>query len=117
MSLKLLRSTLFLLAISALLMDGAAAQPGGISSAWEAKAKFASDYNAGRYRDVIVDGELLRKFNVLDMQSQIVIAQAYFKAGDFVGCARYAKTLGVNETAQQLQARCAYEMAKGGPQP
>ena len=116
MNLKPLRSTLYMLLMSALFTDSAIAQPGGISSASDAKAKFANDYNAGRYNDVVADGELLRKFNVLDIQSRLIIAQAYYKAGDFAGCARYAKNLGGNETAQQLQARCTYEMAKG-PRP
>ena len=112
MSLKLLRPTLCLLSVSALFADGAIAQPGGVSSASDAKAKFANDYNTGRYKDVIADGELLRKFNALDPQSQLIIGQAYYKAGDYAGCVRYAKTLRGSETAQQLQARCAYEMAK-----
>ena len=77
--------------------------PGG------AKAKFANDYNAGHYKDVIADGELLRKLNELDAQSQLIIGQAYYKAGDYAGCVRFAKTLGGSETALQLQARCAYE--------
>jgi len=74
-----------------------------------AKAKFANDYNAGRYKDVIADGELLRKFNELDAQTQLIIAQAYYKAGDNAGCVRYAKTLGGSDTALELMARCAYE--------
>ena len=89
----------------------AVAQPGNVSSASDAKAKFANDYNAGRYRDVIADGELLRKFNVLDEQAQLVIGQAYFKAGDYVGCVNYAKPLN-SDVAHQLEARCAYEVAK-----
>jgi hypothetical protein len=104
MNLKL-RSTLCLLLVSALFIDGAIAQPGSISSASDAKAKFANDYNNGRFADVIADGELLRKFNVLDLQSQLVIGQAYYKAGDYVGCVRYTKTLN-SDVARQLQARC-----------
>jgi hypothetical protein len=78
--------------------------PGG------AKAKFAQDYNAGKYRDVIADAEFLKKNNVFDAQSQLIVGQAYYKAGDFAGCVRYAKALGAgNETALALQARCAYE--------
>ena len=34
-----------------------------------AKAKFANDYNAGKYKDVIADGEILRKAGALDGQS------------------------------------------------
>src|SRR6202012_4133976 len=41
--------------------------PGG------AKAKFAQDYNAGRFKDVIADAEYLRKNNELDSQSQLII--------------------------------------------
>jgi hypothetical protein len=74
-----------------------------------AKAKFANDYNAGRFKDVIADGELLRKFNVLDAQSQLIIGQAYYKANDFAGCVRFTKTLASSDTALELQARCAYE--------
>jgi hypothetical protein len=105
-----------LLLISALLTDGAIAQPGGISSASDAKAKFANDYNLGRYKDVIADGEILRKFNELDPRSQLIIGQAYYKAGDFTGCVRYTKSLPSSGTALQLQARCAYEQSHK-PQP
>jgi hypothetical protein len=74
-----------------------------------AKAKFANDYNAGRFRDVIADADLLRKNNALDANSQLIIAQAYYKANDYAGCVRYTKTLGGSDTALELQARCAYE--------
>jgi hypothetical protein len=77
--------------------------PGG------AKAKFAQDYNAGRYKDVIADAEYLRKNNALDANAQLIIGQAYYKAGDFAGCVRYTKTIGGSDTALELQARCAYE--------
>jgi hypothetical protein len=73
-----------------------------------AKAKFANDYNAGKYKDVIADADLLRKNNALDANAQLIIAQAYYKAGDFVGCVRYTKSIG-GDTALELQARCAYE--------
>lgn len=75
-----------------------------------AKAKFANDYNAGKFKEVIADGELLRKYNALDSQSQLIIAQAYYKAGDYAGCVRYTKTIGGSDTALELQARCAYEI-------
>jgi hypothetical protein len=111
MKLKLLPSTLCLLSVNALFVDGAIAQPGGISSASDARAKFANDYNAGRYKDAIADGELLRKFNELDAQNQLIIGQAYFKAGDYAGCVKYTKPLN-SDVAHELQARCAYEVAK-----
>jgi len=74
-----------------------------------AKAKFANDYAAGKWRDVIADAELLKKNNAFDAQAQLVIAQAYFKANDFAGCVRYVKTIPQSDTALELQARCAYE--------
>ena len=77
--------------------------PGG------AKAKFAQDYNAGKYKDVIADAEYLRKNNVFDAQSQLIVGQAYYKAGDFAGCVRYTKSISGSDTALELQARCAYE--------
>ena len=79
------------------------------NTAGGAKAKFAQDYNAGKFKDVIADAEYLRKFNELDGQSQLIIGQAYYKAGDYAGCVRYAKTIAGNDTALELQARCAYE--------
>lgn len=78
--------------------------PGG------AKAKFAQDYSAGKWKDVIADAEYLKKNNVFDAQSQLVVGQAYYKGGDYAGCVKYTKTLGTGETALALQARCAYEV-------
>jgi len=78
--------------------------PGG------AKAKFAQDYSAGKWKDVIADAEYLKKNNVFDAQSQLVVGQAYYKGGDYAGCVKYTKTLGSGETALALQARCAYEV-------
>jgi hypothetical protein len=78
--------------------------PGG------AKAKFAQDYSAGKWKDVIADAEYLKKNNVFDAQSQLVVGQAYYKAADYPGCVKYTKTLGTGETALALQARCAYEV-------
>ena len=48
------------------------------SGALGVKAKFANDYNAGRYREVIADGELLRKNGALDGSAMQIIAQAYY---------------------------------------
>ena len=84
--------------------------PGG------AKAKFAQDYSAGKWKEVIADAEYLRKNNVFDAQSQLVVGQAYYKAGDYAGCVKYTKTLGGNDTALALQARCAYEIGDDATQ-
>jgi len=80
---------------------------GGVAGA---KAKFANDYNAGKFRDVIADGEQLKKLNALDAQSQLIVGQAYYKANDYAGCVRYLKTIPQSDTALELQARCAYEV-------
>jgi hypothetical protein len=111
MNLKLLRSTLCLLTMSPLFMDSAIAQQG----VQDARAKFANDYNTGKFRDVIADGNLLKKNGALGAQEELIIGQAYFKAGDYAGCVKYAKTLN-SDVARELQARCAYEVAKA-PQP
>ena len=74
-----------------------------------AKAKFAQDYNAGHFKDVIADAEYLKKNNVFDAQSQLIVGQAYYKANDYAGCVRYSKTIPQSDTALELQARCAYE--------
>ena len=82
-----------------------------IGGAAGAKAKFANDYNAGKFKDVIADGALLKKNNALDAQSQLIIAQAYYKASDFAGCVKYIKSnlSASSDTALELEARCAYE--------
>ncbi|HJS45899.1 MAG TPA: hypothetical protein VJ753_05810 [Rhizomicrobium sp.] len=86
-----------------------AVSSGDTSTPAGAKAKFATDYNAGRYRDVIADGEILKKMNALDAQSALIVGQAYYKGNDFAGCVRYTKTLGGSDTALELLARCSYE--------
>jgi len=88
------------------------AKCGDASTALGAKAKFANDYNAGRYRAAIDDAELLRKFGALDGTNMLIIAQAYYKLNDMAGCVRYLKQnfgsrAGVAEL--ELERRCAYE--------
>ena len=106
MNLTLLRSTLCLLPLSAMFIDGAVAQPGGAAAA---KAKFANDYNAGRFKDVIADGDILKKNGALDAQYQLIIGQAYYKAGDYAGCVEYAQEnfdKSPNQPGAQLLERC-----------
>jgi hypothetical protein len=87
-----------------------------LGGAAAAKAKFANDYNAGKWRDVIADADMLKKAGALDAQAQLVIGQAYFKANDFAGCVRYIKTIPQSDTALELQARCAYEVGDDATQ-
>jgi hypothetical protein len=55
-----------------------------------ALAKFNSDWNGRRYREVIADEDALRKSGVLSGNAEVVIAQAYEQLGDYRGCVRYA---------------------------
>jgi len=75
-----------------------------------AKAKFANDVNAGRWKDVIADGDALAKTNALDANSHVVIAQAYYQLHDPKGCIGYIKRNGLGgETALQTLQACAYD--------
>jgi hypothetical protein len=80
----------------------------GISDAAGAKAKFSSDWNGRRYRDVIEDAELLRKYGAMDGQSEEVIAQAYYMIGDYSSCERIAGESN-GQSMLELKLRCAFE--------
>jgi hypothetical protein len=55
---------------------------GGGGSATAAAAKFAADYNAGRYTAVTgEDVDLLKKYGGFTPQDQIIVAQAYYLSG------------------------------------
>jgi hypothetical protein len=84
----------------------------GGGSATVARAKFANDYNAGRYRDVVgEDAELLRKYNALDGASEVVIAQAYYLMHDYEAAIRYLRGMGhMSQNSLELMMRSAYEM-------
>src|SRR5262249_49459822 len=62
-----------------------------IGGALGAKAKFANDANASRWKEVIADGEGLAKTNSLDANSHIVIAQAYYQLHQPKECIAYIK--------------------------
>ena len=98
-------------AIFALMLAACASGTDHYKSASEAKAKLANDYNAGRFKDVIADADMLRKAGALDAMAQLVIGQAYFNAGDFPGCVRYAKTVNSND-ARELQAGAPMKWAR-----
>jgi len=44
-----------------------------------AKAKFATGYNADKYRDAITDGDILKRLDALDPLSQLVVAQSFLR--------------------------------------
>ena len=62
-----------------------------LGGAAAAKAKFANDYDAKNYKDVIADGEALKKVGALDGATMQVVAQAYYLSGDKAGCVKYIK--------------------------
>jgi hypothetical protein len=89
-----------------------AVKSGDTSTPAGAKAKFANDYNAKKYKDVIDDSEALKKNGALDANSMQIIAQAYYLSGDKNGCLKYIKNnFGANlsDTALTLQMRCAFD--------
>jgi len=89
-----------------------AVKSGDTSTPAGAKAKFANDYNARKYKDVIDDAAALKKNNVLDGASQQIVAQAYYLSGDKQGCLKYIKDnfgAAPGDTTLELQMRCAYD--------
>lgn len=81
---------------------------GGVSNATGAQAKFAADYNARRYHDVITtDADLLRKYNALDFKSQLIVAQAYYLSGDYRGAIRYLNSMGDSDSVLSLKMAAA----------
>lgn len=92
--------------------DYIAIKAGDTSTPVGAKAKFAADYNARKYKDVIEDAEALKKNNVLDASSMQIVAQAYYLSGDKQGCVKYIKNnFGANpsDATLELEMRCAYD--------
>ena len=83
----------------------------GGGSAVGAKARFANDYRAGRYNDVVgPDADMLRKYGAMDAQSQVIIAQAYYLMHDYDQCMHMVRDMGGgNQVALELLMRCAYE--------
>jgi len=72
-----------------------------------AQAKFDADYRAGRYRAVIDDVDLLRKFGILNSTNLQIVAQAYYKMGSYAECARFAKSNGGGAGMLELLLSCA----------
>ena len=88
-----------------------AAKTGQGGGATGAKAKFANDYNAGRYSAVVgEDADALRKAGAMDGQSAVIVAQAYYLMHDYDYCIRHVRDLGhVGQSTLELLDRCAYE--------
>ncbi|HEX3944611.1 MAG TPA: hypothetical protein VHW69_11030 [Rhizomicrobium sp.] len=89
-----------------------AAKTGAGGSALGCKAKFATDYNAGRYKDVVgADAACLRKSGGLDFQSQVIVAQAYYLMGDYATAIKLLRGLGNSDQVLSLLMSAA---AKSG---
>ena len=75
------------------------------------KAKFAADYNAGRYQQVVgPDADELRKAGQYDANSQLIVAQAYYLMGNYAQAIKLLSGMG-GDTAQSLLMSAA---AKSG---
>jgi tetratricopeptide (TPR) repeat protein len=87
------------------------AKTGSGGGATGARAKFANDYNAGRYSSVVgEDADELRKTGGLTGEDEVVIAQAYYLMHDYSSCIRHVRDMGHgSEQVLELLNRCAYE--------
>ena len=98
--------------IIAQMKDFIAVKSGDTSTTAGAKAKFANDYNAKKYKDVIADSEALKSHGALDAAAMQIVAQAYYLSGDKQGCLKYIKNnFGGNpgDATLQLQMSCAHD--------
>jgi hypothetical protein len=87
---------------------------GGGGSATGARAKFAADYNAGRYSAVTgEDVQLLKKYGAFTGEDQIIVAQAYYLSGRSADAVSYLRglTSGAHpsEAALKLMYSAAYK--------
>jgi tetratricopeptide (TPR) repeat protein len=89
------------------------AKTGAGGSATGCRAKFANDYNGGRYRDAIADADCLRKSGGLSGQDQLIVAQAYYLSGDYAEAIRAAREAG-GPTAQELELSAAFKSGDSG---
>lgn len=84
---------------------------GGVNNATTAKAKFAADYRAGRYHDVVgQDAEYLKKYGVFDANSQLIVAQAYYQSGQYRAAMKYLDSLGSSAQVVQLKLAVAAKL-------
>jgi tetratricopeptide (TPR) repeat protein len=88
-----------------------AAKTGSGGGATGCRAKFANDYNAGRYSSVVgSDADCLRSSGALTGEDEVVVAQAYYLMHDFESCIRHVRGLGrAGQQTLELLNRCAYE--------
>ena len=56
---------------------------------------------------ITTDADLLRKYNVLDFKSQLIVAQAYYLSGDYRGAIRYLNSMGDSDSVLSLKMAAA----------
>src|ERR1043166_7191715 len=79
------------------------AKPGAGGSAVGCKAKFANDYNGGRYREVVgEDADCLRKSGGYGYSDEIIVAQAYYLMGDYNTAIRMLRGMGDSDQVLSL---------------
>src|SRR5215469_10001670 len=85
---------------------------GGGGSATGARAKFAADYNAGRYSAVTgEDLQLLKKYGALTSDDQIIIAQAYYLSGRAEQAVSLLKSLTAGAHPSEAALKLLYSAA------
>ena len=85
-----------------------AAKTGQGGGAAACRAKFANDYNAGRYRDAIADADCLRAKGQFSGNDQLIVAQAEYLSGDYAAAIRSARGIG-GKAAQELMLSAAFK--------
>lgn len=79
------------------------AKTGAGGSSLGCKAKFATDYNAGRYRAVVgEDADCLHKSGGYGYSEQIIVAQAYYLMGDYGTAIRMLRGMGDSDQVLSL---------------
>jgi hypothetical protein len=79
------------------------AKTGAGGSAVGCKAKFANDYNGGRYREVVgEDADCLRKSGGYGYSDEIIVAQAYYLMGDYNTAIRMLRGMGDSDQVLSL---------------
>jgi hypothetical protein len=79
------------------------AKTGAGGSAVGCKAKFANDYNGGRYHEVVgEDADCLRKSGGYGYTEEIIVAQAYYLMGDYGTAIRMLRGMGDSDQVLSL---------------
>lgn len=85
-----------------------AAKTGAGGGAVGCRAKFANDYNAGRYSDAIADADCLRSSGGMSGTDQLIVAQAYYLSGRYADAIRAARAAG-GPSANELILSAAFK--------